>query len=131
MSTVQEIEDAIRELPQYELGKLLAFIVQLKNGEQCGPGASDEEDDRRLEEMREKARQAFEAITEATQSLSTGAAAFAPPNQGSYPPSVIEPAKIQDRDEWLKAFNEWVDSHHDITAIADDSRDSIYEGRGE
>jgi hypothetical protein len=32
-------------------------------------------------------------------------------------------------EERLRLFREWVDSHRDITAVADDSRDSIYEGR--
>jgi hypothetical protein len=35
------------------------------------------------------------------------------------------------RDEWIKAINEWADSHTPICTEADDSRESIYAGRGE
>jgi Arc/MetJ-type ribon-helix-helix transcriptional regulator len=48
-----------------------------------------------------------------------------------FPQSVIQPARIQNREEWLVAFRKWGESHADVTAIADDSRESIYEGRGE
>ena len=33
--------------------------------------------------------------------------------------------------EWVKEFRTWVASHNDIEAVADDSRESIYAGRGE
>jgi hypothetical protein len=33
-------------------------------------------------------------------------------------------------EEWVRAFREWAASHPAL-AIADDSRESIYEGRGE
>ena len=34
-------------------------------------------------------------------------------------------------EEWLKAFREWAASHPVLPVIADDSRESIYEGRAE
>lgn len=34
-------------------------------------------------------------------------------------------------DAWLKEFREWVASHPRLDYVADDSRDSIYAGRGE
>lgn len=40
--------------------------------------------------------------------------------------SVIQRAKYTSIDEWLVAFRKWGESHADITAIADDSRESIY-----
>ena len=34
-------------------------------------------------------------------------------------------------EEWIRAFREWAASHPVTAVIADDSRESIYEGRGE
>jgi hypothetical protein len=34
-------------------------------------------------------------------------------------------------EEWSRAFREWAESHDSIQTDVDDSRDSIYEGRGE
>ena len=34
-------------------------------------------------------------------------------------------------EEWVRAFREWAASHPTPPAIADDSRESIYQGRGE
>ena len=34
-------------------------------------------------------------------------------------------------EERVAAFEAWVESNRDITHVADDSRESIYEGRGE
>ena len=34
-------------------------------------------------------------------------------------------------EEWVRAFREWAASHSFLSAVADDSRESIYEGRGE
>lgn len=34
-------------------------------------------------------------------------------------------------EEWVSAFREWAASHPPLTVIADDSRESIYQGRGE
>ncbi len=33
--------------------------------------------------------------------------------------------------EWIKAFSEWAASHLTLPILADDSRESIYQGRGE
>jgi hypothetical protein len=32
---------------------------------------------------------------------------------------------------WVRAFREWAAGHSFLSAVADDSRESIYEGRGE
>lgn len=34
-------------------------------------------------------------------------------------------------EEWAAQFHAWVASHQPLAGLADDSRDSIYEGRGE
>ena len=34
-------------------------------------------------------------------------------------------------EEWAAAFREWASGHRVLPVIADDSRESIYEGRGE
>jgi hypothetical protein len=34
-------------------------------------------------------------------------------------------------EEWVKDFRDWAESHRPLPHPADDSRDSIYEGRGE
>ena len=34
-------------------------------------------------------------------------------------------------EEWVRAFQDWVASHPVLPVIADDSRESIYQGRGE
>lgn len=34
-------------------------------------------------------------------------------------------------EEWVRAFREWAAGHSFLSAVADDSRESIYEGRGE
>ncbi len=34
-------------------------------------------------------------------------------------------------EEWSRAFREWVESHPRWHSLADDSRESIYAGRGE
>lgn len=38
---------------------------------------------------------------------------------------------IPDKTAWAKRFQEWVASHRIITHYVDDSRESIYAGRGE
>jgi hypothetical protein len=35
------------------------------------------------------------------------------------------------QEEWAKAFHEWAASHEVLPVIANDSREKIYEGRGE
>jgi hypothetical protein len=41
-------------------------------------------------------------------------------------PSQIQPPNLTTPEERAAAFQRWVDSHADVTAIADDSRESIY-----
>jgi hypothetical protein len=41
------------------------------------------------------------------------------------------PARKETVEEWIARFQAWVESHPKSDVIADDSRESIYEGRGE
>ena len=41
-----------------------------------------------------------------------------------------EPRKLTP-DEWIKEHTAWVNSHPPVTTFVDDSRESIYAGRGE
>ncbi len=45
-------------------------------------------------------------------------------------PSLHTDASLE-ADQWLKEFRAWVASHPRLDYLADDSRDSIYAGRGE
>ena len=72
------------------------------------------ETERRLREKAARSGQTLEGYLEA---LAQGAAAATP--------AVLSP------DEWAAQFRAWVASHRPLPALADDSRDSIYEGRGE
>ncbi len=39
--------------------------------------------------------------------------------------------KTASTEEWLSAFSEWATDHPTLPIMADDSRESIYQGRGE
>jgi hypothetical protein len=95
VSTIEEIEKAIRGLSPDELASLRARLAE---------------------------RDPLERATAGCPSMAKDL---------KFPPSAIQPARIQDREERRKAFEAWIEMHRDITAIADDSRESIYEGRGE
>jgi hypothetical protein len=41
------------------------------------------------------------------------------------------PPRAETPEEWVARFRAWVASHAKSDVIADDSRESIYEGRGE
>ncbi|MBV9123661.1 MAG: hypothetical protein JO112_09920 [Planctomycetes bacterium] len=43
----------------------------------------------------------------------------------TYPPEFSSPA------EWVKALREWAENHPRVDHFVDDSRESIYAGRGE
>lgn len=47
------------------------------------------------------------------------------------PAPSLEPASPDKRDAWLAEFHAWVASHPRLDHFVDDSRDSIYSGRGE
>jgi len=47
------------------------------------------------------------------------------------PAPSLEPASADKRDAWLTEFHAWVASHPRLDHVVDDSRDSIYSGRGE
>jgi hypothetical protein len=40
-------------------------------------------------------------------------------------------SRYRSHEDWSKAFHDWVNSHRKLDRIADDSRESIYAGRGE
>lgn len=40
-------------------------------------------------------------------------------------------AQLRTHEQWLAEFNAWVSSHQPVSHFVDDSRDSIYAGRGE
>jgi hypothetical protein len=44
---------------------------------------------------------------------------------------LIDTSSTQQRDEWEKALDAWAAGHPHLATMADDSRESIYEGRGE
>jgi hypothetical protein len=46
-------------------------------------------------------------------------------------PSQVQPPGLKTPEERAAAFLRWADSHARIRTVADDSRESIYEGRGE
>jgi hypothetical protein len=42
------------------------------------------------------------------------------------PTQPVRTRQFNNNHDWLAAFQDWVDKHRDVTAIADDSRESIY-----
>lgn len=42
------------------------------------------------------------------------------------PTQLVHRGRYDSYDVWLKAFRSWNETHRDITAVADDSRDRIY-----
>lgn len=45
-------------------------------------------------------------------------------------PAAVDPTAADlTPEQRVAAWRDWVESHRDITAVADDSRESIYEGR--
>jgi hypothetical protein len=46
-------------------------------------------------------------------------------------PKSFVPPSFRSADEWSQALRAWGASHGRLDRLADDSRDSIYEGRGE
>ena len=45
-----------------------------------------------------------------------------------YVPCTNEPPRLS-KEEWLREFHEWVESHPKVDVVLDDSRETIYEGR--
>jgi hypothetical protein len=72
------------------------------------------ETERRLREKAARNGQTLEGYLEALVREAAGAAPAALPAE-----------------EWAAQFRAWVASHRPLPALADDSRESIYEGRGE
>ena len=95
--SIQEIEQAITQLAPNELAQLREWISEFSDAH-------------------------HESIDIRTPTL--GGQRHS--TQSPYPPSDIQPEKFKTPEEWITAFNRWVESHADVTAIADDSRESIY-----
>jgi hypothetical protein len=51
-----------------------------------------------------------------------------PSTNGDLEPPLYQAATPED---WVRAFREWAASHAALPSIADDSREGIYQGRGE
>ena len=47
------------------------------------------------------------------------------------PAALLQADTPLNTDQWMKEFSAWVASHPRLNYLADDSRDSIYAGRGE
>lgn len=47
------------------------------------------------------------------------------------PPDPLPPASAPTPEQRIAVWREWVDSHPPVHHFVDDSRESIYEGRGE
>jgi hypothetical protein len=47
------------------------------------------------------------------------------------PPEITYPPGFATPEEWTKALREWAESHPRVEHFVDDSRESIYAGRGE
>ena len=52
-------------------------------------------------------------------------------NGSGQPGSIASPAREETAQEWITSFDAWVQSHPRRGYVADDSRESIYAGRGE
>lgn len=130
MSTVQEIEAAIRELSPSELAELRAFISEIAREKNVDSGMDAHLNAQR--EMLELQRQQSEALGQLREAQAAASPLRSSPREKSgdsgkhVPDPVVQPAKYQSLDEWLAAFKRLTESHKDITAIADDSRESIY-----
>jgi predicted DNA-binding antitoxin AbrB/MazE fold protein len=46
-------------------------------------------------------------------------------------PAITYPPGFSSPEEWVKALREWAGSHSRVEHLVDDSRESIYAGRGE
>ena len=53
------------------------------------------------------------------------------PEPAASEPAIAYPPGYGSPEEWVKALREWAESHPRVEHFVDDSRDSIYEGRGE
>ena len=75
------------------------------------------------QELKEKAARQGQTLEEYLRSLAIRDLAASPVL--AYPPGFAS------AEEWVKAFREWAASHQPEGHFVDDSRESIYDGRGE
>jgi hypothetical protein len=120
MSTLQEIELAIQRLSDHEKSELRAWMDSLR--------ALDEAK-RRQEVLSQLLEEQFQRLATAVKLVELSPAHAL--KGGAIPPSSVRPAKYLDKSQWAAAFEQWIKSNRDVKAVADDSRDSIYAGRGE
>jgi hypothetical protein len=80
--------------------------------------------------LTERASQRGQSLTQYLVWLAAREAAESEPTAAP-PPPIAYPPEFASPEEWSKAFREWVSSHPTVSHFVDDSRESIYEGRGE
>ena len=127
MSTVQEIGEALLELSPADLEKVRALLAELVVSKMRA--LETEHGRSAIERARQREEQLSDQIEQEEKSLPDLRNFFIDDlanSKSSMPHPVVQPAKYQSIDEWLAAFRKWGESHKDITAIADDSRESIY-----
>jgi hypothetical protein len=78
--------------------------------------------------LRENAARNGQTLEEYLQALAVREALLPTPPPA---PAISPPPGFMSRQEWSKAFREWVASHRPVDHFVDDSRESIYAGRGE
>lgn len=122
MSTLQEIELAIERLSDREKSELRAWMDSL---------GSMEEAKRRQETLSQLLQKQIQRLATAIKRSEFSANSFQDLRGDAIPPSNVQPAKYQDKEQWAAAFEQWIKSNHDVSGVADDSRESIYAGRGE
>lgn len=122
MSTLQEIEHAIERLSDREKSELRAWMDSL---------GSIEEAKRRQEALSKLLEEQLQRLATAAKLVESSSSPVRALKDGKLPPSNVRPAKYLDNAQWAAAFERWIKSNRDVKAVADDSRESIYAGRGE
>ncbi len=122
MSTVEEIEQAIQRLSDQEKSKLRAWLDSLD---------SIEEARRRQEALSQLLEEQLQRVATAAKLVELSSSPVNALQGGKLPPSNVRPAKYLDGAQWAAAFEQLIESNRDVKAVADDSRESIYAGRGE
>jgi hypothetical protein len=78
--------------------------------------------------LKEKAARSGQTLEGYLQALAVREALLPTPPPA---PAISYPPGFSSREEWSKAFREWVASHRPVDHFVDDSRESIYAVRGE
>jgi hypothetical protein len=129
MSNVQEIEDAIRQLTPSELAQLRDLVLELEREQtraessNLGNRKAENEIQKLINRSLEQAKLLQETLIERDAAISSSAIQTSSP---AHSHSIVQPAKYSALADWVAAFRRWDETHQDVVAIADDSRDSIY-----